>query len=186
MKAKKIYSGNTLNGELTITEKFNYCNAVFIIPSGLNQNEGYEIASSLVIELTITENFGGIPITTKYGEKEININLNFFDTGEIVLIPDEAVKQGFNCKLIFATTYPVYIDVYAVEFKEVSNDELSKKLDRLQELTKEIITNSNHELVKDIIISIGVNALTGGALLPLLPSALKVLPSVSQLLLPGL
>lgn len=160
--SKKIYSGQTLNGELTITDSFKYSSIVYIIPNGLSQKEGYEIAASLIIELVVTEDFAGVPITTDYGEKEISLEGNFFDTGYILVIPNEVVKQGLSLRVIFATSYSINIDVYAIQFSEISNNDLNIRLDEILQSISTSNAQNNVELAVDILQTIGLAALTGG------------------------
>ena len=168
LSVKQIFNGNTVLNDLTITDSFNCTNFVFIKANNLPANEGYEIAASLVIEIVCREEIVGIPITTNYGEKEIPLNINFVDTEQLLIIPEEVTKQGFKCHLVFATSYQINITVYAVNYVDSCCEELKIKLDEVKRSIDSVTsTNIIDETINTITESVRsvnetVNTITEG------------------------
>lgn len=183
LSVKEIYKGSTISGGLTLTDTFNDSNLAFIIPQNLPVDEGYEIAAALMIKLQITETIAGLPITTNYGEREIPLDITFLDTGNILYIPEEVVKQGLECYIVFATSYPINIAVYAVKTTEPSNQDLLDKVDELKQIVDQIKVNQETKESLNNAVNTVVNVLLPLLGIPTLPS---LPPFVPINLLPGL
>lgn len=183
LSVKEIYKGSTISGGLTLTETFNNSNFAFIIPQNLPVDEGYEIAAALMIKLQITETIGGLSVTTDYGEREIPLDITFFDTGNILYIPEEVVKQGLECYIVFATSYPIDIAVYAINTNEPTNQDLLNKIDELEQVVNQV--KINQETKEDL--NNAANTVIN-VLLPLLgiPTIPSLPPFIPTSLLPGL
>lgn len=125
---QKIFSGTLFNGELTRTDNFYSVNAIFIIPQNLPPDELYEIACGLVVNLTVVEIVGGIPIIKNYGTKEIKLEVDYLDTSTMLLIPEEITKQELSAYLIFAVSYNINVDIYAIRYEQPSNERVISDL----------------------------------------------------------
>ena len=184
INVKEIFKGNTANNSLISTDSFSNANLVFLVADDLAIGEGYEIAAALVISLKVTETFLNLPITTNYGEKEIPLDIDFLDTENIILIPDEAVKQQLDCYLVLATSYSIRLTAYAVQLIEPTNEELGNLLEEVKKLAESIKSNqesSDISLLEAVKVINVLLPFVGLPSIPLLPS-----PSLPIGLLPGL
>lgn len=177
LSVEEIYKGSTGSGSLTLTRTFKNSNFIFIIPQNLPVDEGYEIAAALMIKLQITETIGGLPITTDYGEKEIPLDITFLDTGNILYIPDEVIKQELECYIVFATSYPINIIVYAIKTNEPSNQNLLDKIDELKQIVEQIKVNQETREDLNNAVNTVINVLLPLLGIPTIPSLPPFIPT---------
>lgn len=174
IKAKQIFSGNTNNNGLIVTENFNKANLLFIKANDLPVNEGYEIASALMVKIITKENIGGLEVTTDYGEKEISLNLDFIDTENIVIIPSEISNSEFNCYLVLATSYSINVTVYAVTITDTTIEQIYTEIQQIKNILGEV---KEKEVIQDLL-NVGIQFIStaGNILLP--AEALLLLPAL--------
>lgn len=111
----QIFSGTTNPAATDQSATFSGADFLFFTAPALPPGDNYEIAGALFVEILDTQTIGGVPITTAYGVREIDLPIEVFDTSMVVRIPDELTRSGLNMSLCIATAYAIDLEVYAVD-----------------------------------------------------------------------
>ncbi|MBW4619316.1 MAG: hypothetical protein KME17_08150 [Cyanosarcina radialis HA8281-LM2] len=205
-RVTEIFNGFTSADGLTQTKEFAGADfLVFSVPN-LQPDEGYELAAQLTVKVEDTTKLGGLfPVVTDYGIREINLDREFVDTQEVIIIPTEFRQKELPMWLTLATVQQIEMQIYAVAIAksccqrvEDRVNQIKGDLDFLKIVNTGIIAN---QLVQDVALqtlSTGIGAAlapyTAGASLAL-PAATgaELVPAIgalttltSTLLLPGL
>jgi hypothetical protein len=202
----EIFNGFTSTDGLTQTKEFFQADFLIFSVPNLKPDEGYELAIALMIRVEDTTRIGGIfPITTDYGWREINLDREFADTQEVIIIPSELSQQDLPMYVTLATVESFEMQIYAVKIAKSCCERVEDGVNAVKgDLTFLKILNSAiaaNQLVQDIALqslSTGIGAAfapyTAGASLAL-PAAtgVELFPAIAglttistTLLLPGL
>ncbi|MGD1909084.1 MAG: hypothetical protein ACFB0C_24275 [Leptolyngbyaceae cyanobacterium] len=130
----QIFNGATDPSQIDQTATFSNADFLFFTAPNLPAGDGYEVAGALLVDVVGTQVIGGIPITTGYGQREIALPIEVFDTSLIVRIPFELSRSELNMQLCLATSYAIDLEVYAVSSTENSGISLRDILDAIDAL----------------------------------------------------
>jgi len=178
VEVKTIFDGVTATDEILESSVFVNADFLFFETPNLGNNEGYELAVSLSVNVIEELDIN----TVDFGSYEIPISFtnNVADTQVIIPIPREVAQTKLNCKILLITTHEIRLIIHAVSSQVLNSDLLEE------------ITNSNNnqnqgeQIINTVIDIIRVSGGDVSALLPLIDNVVTGLDSLSGVQIPAL
>jgi hypothetical protein len=176
--AKQIFSGFTNPSAINQTIAFSGCDFLVINALGIGGDQ-LEIAAAIQISVVTDLDLlnGAIQVPqADLGQKELPLDLPFFDTGVIIPLPLEATRSNCECKVCLSTIYSVNIEIYSVSKKSLCDcqaelKEIKDIVEFIRLLNAGIAINQLGQNVAFLAIATTVGValapLTGGASLAL-------------------
>jgi hypothetical protein len=176
--AKQIFSGFTNPNIINQTIAFTGCDYLIINALGIGGDQ-LEIAAALQISVVADLDLlnGAIQVPqVDLGEKELPLDLPFFDTATVIPLPLEATRSNCECKLCLSTSYSVNIEIYSVSKKSLCDcqtelKEIKDIVEFIRLLNAGIAINQLGQNVAVLAIAstvgVALSPLTGGASLAL-------------------